>query len=121
MDAQGRKQVPAWSAQEVVDLIAVWGEESVQEELQTSKRNADIYAKIAQGMGKKGYTRDTQQCCAKINALRQAYQKTREVNSGSGSEPQTCHFYEELRAILGGNPTTTPKRSMDTSQEPWVT
>ncbi|XP_044869201.1 zinc finger and SCAN domain-containing protein 29-like [Mauremys mutica] len=121
MDVQGRKCAQAWSTQEVVDLIAVWGEESVQAELRTSRRNTDIYAKIVQGMGEKGYTRDPQQCRLKIKELRQAYQKTREANSHSGCEPQTSCFYKELHAILGGDPTTAPKRSVDTSQEPWVT
>ncbi|EMP31043.1 Zinc finger and SCAN domain-containing protein 29 [Chelonia mydas] len=74
--------------------------------------------KIAQGMGNKGYTRDIQQCHVKIKELRQAYQKTREANSHSGSEPQTCRFYEQLHAILGGDPTSTPTLSMDTSQGP---
>ncbi|XP_048695522.2 uncharacterized protein LOC125631996 [Caretta caretta] len=39
---------------------------------------------------------------------RQAYQKTREANSRSRSEPQTCRFYDELHSILGGSATTTP-------------
>ncbi|XP_073191127.1 uncharacterized protein [Lepidochelys kempii] len=34
---------------------------------------------------------------------------------------ETCCFYEELHAILGGDPTTTPKPSGDTSQEPLAT
>ncbi|EMP37466.1 Zinc finger and SCAN domain-containing protein 29 [Chelonia mydas] len=106
MAAQVCKRPPAWSIQETLDLIAVWGEESVQAELRTSRKNADISAKIAQGMGEKGYTRDTQQCRVKIKELRQAYQKTREVNSRSGAEPQTCHFYEQLHAILAGDPNT---------------
>ncbi|XP_065410821.1 TBC1 domain family member 22A isoform X2 [Chrysemys picta bellii] len=48
-------------------------------------------------------------------------QKSREVNSRSGSTPQTCRFYEELHVILGGDPNATPKCSVDTSQEPWAT
>ncbi|EMP32994.1 hypothetical protein UY3_09872 [Chelonia mydas] len=44
----------------------------------------------------------------KLKELRQAYQKTREANGRSGSEPQTCRFYDELHAILGGSATTTP-------------
>nr|XP_048702763.1 zinc finger and SCAN domain-containing protein 32-like [Caretta caretta] len=47
-------------------------------------------------------------CCVKLKELRQAYQKTREANGRSGSEPQTCRFYDELHAILGGSATTTP-------------
>ncbi|EMP28651.1 Zinc finger and SCAN domain-containing protein 29 [Chelonia mydas] len=72
-------------------------------------------------MGEKGYIRDKEQCHVKIKALRQVYQKTREANDRSGSSPQTCRFYEELRAILSSDLTPTPKRSMDTSQEPRVT
>ncbi|EMP32581.1 Zinc finger and SCAN domain-containing protein 20 [Chelonia mydas] len=121
VETQGHKRAPTQNTREVMDLIAVWGEESVQAELQSSRRNADIYAKIAWGMEKKGYIRDTQLCCVKIKELWQVYQKTREVNSRSGSTPQICSFYEELHVILGGDPTTTPKRSLDTSQEPRAT
>ncbi|XP_074802898.1 uncharacterized protein LOC141983785 [Natator depressus] len=35
-------------------------------------------------------------------------EKTREANGHSGSEPQTCRFYDELHAILGVSATTTP-------------
>ncbi|KAM9115767.1 uncharacterized protein ACDP82_018052 [Pangshura tecta] len=82
------------------------------------QRNADIYAKIARDMRDKGCTRDRQQSCVNIKELWQAYQETREANSRSGSVPQTCCFYEMLHAMLSGDPTTTPKGSMDTSQEP---
>ncbi|EMP24204.1 Repulsive guidance molecule A [Chelonia mydas] len=118
METQGPKHAPAWSTQEVVDLIAVWGEESTEAELRSSRRNADIYAKITQGMREKGYTRDRQQYRVKIKDLRQACQKKREANSHSGSAPQTGHFYEELYAILGNDPITTPKRPVETS---WAT
>ncbi|EMP27357.1 hypothetical protein UY3_15511 [Chelonia mydas] len=72
-------------------------------------------------LGEKGFTRDTQQCHMKIKELQQAYKKTREANSHAGSEPQTCCFYEDLHKILGGDPTTIPKHSVDTFQEPRVT
>uniref|UniRef100_A0A8C3I3D3 Myb/SANT-like DNA-binding domain-containing protein n=1 Tax=Chrysemys picta bellii TaxID=8478 RepID=A0A8C3I3D3_CHRPI len=112
--SQNRKRAPAWSERETLYLIAVWGEESMQAELRCSRRNADIYAKIAQGMMDRGYTRDTQQCCVKIKELRQAYQKTKEANVHSGLEPQTCRFYDQLHAILREEPTATPPLSVDT-------
>ncbi|XP_074984753.1 Fanconi anemia group C protein isoform X3 [Caretta caretta] len=61
-----------------------------------------------QGMKDRGHNRDPKQCRVKLKELRQAYQKTREANGRSGSEPQTCRFYDELHAILGGSATTTP-------------
>ncbi|XP_073187746.1 uncharacterized protein [Lepidochelys kempii] len=108
MESQNRKRAPAWTEQEVRDLIAVWGEESVLSELRSSFRNAKTFVKISQGMKDRGHNRDPKQCRVKLKELRQAYQKTREANGRSGSEPQTCRFYDELRAILGGSANTTP-------------
>nr|XP_048707695.1 zinc finger and SCAN domain-containing protein 32-like [Caretta caretta]XP_048707696.1 zinc finger and SCAN domain-containing protein 32-like [Caretta caretta]XP_048707697.1 zinc finger and SCAN domain-containing protein 32-like [Caretta caretta] len=108
MESQNRKRAPAWTEREVRDLIAVWGEESVLSELRSSFRNAKTFVKISQGMKDRGRNRDPKQCCVKLKELRQAYQKTRGANGRSGSEPQTCRFYDELHAILGGSATTTP-------------
>nr|XP_048720851.1 AP-1 complex subunit sigma-3 isoform X2 [Caretta caretta] len=108
MESQNCKRAPAWTEREVRDLIAVWGEESVLSELRSSFRNAKTFVKISQGMKDRGHNRDLKQCRVKLKELRQAYQKTREANGHSGSEPQTCRFYDELHAILGGSATTTP-------------
>ncbi|KAM7137260.1 uncharacterized protein RBU57_016952 [Macrochelys suwanniensis] len=54
-----------------------------------------------------------QGCRVKIKELRQAYQKTKQSNGHSGSDPQTCHFYSALHAILGGAATSTPPLSVD--------
>ncbi|EMP31454.1 Histone H4 transcription factor [Chelonia mydas] len=108
MESQNRKRAPAWTEREVWDLIAVWGEESVLSELRSSFRNAKTFVKISKGMKDRGHNRDPKQCRVKLKEQRQAYQKTREANGRSGSEPQTCRFYDELHAILGGSATTTP-------------
>ncbi|EMP37278.1 WD repeat and FYVE domain-containing protein 1 [Chelonia mydas] len=108
LQQQNRKRAPAWTEQEVWDLITVWGEESVLSELRSSFRNAKTFVKIYQGMKVRGHNRDLKQCRVKLKELRQAYQKTREANGRSGSEPKTCRFYDELHAILGGSATTTP-------------
>ncbi|EMP40072.1 hypothetical protein UY3_02703 [Chelonia mydas] len=117
METQCHKDPPAWSTEEVMDLIAVWGEESVKAELQSSRRNAEIYAKLARGMGEKGYTRDTQQCRMKIKELQQVYRKTREANSHSGSAHRHA---ASMRSCLRFS-AATPSRSVDTFEEPWVT
>ncbi|EMP31622.1 hypothetical protein UY3_11262 [Chelonia mydas] len=113
MQSQNRKRAPAWTEWEVWDLIAVQGDESVLSELCSKRRNAKIFEKISKGMKDRGYNRNLQQCRVKLKELRQAYQRTREANGRSGSEPQTCHFYDELHLILGGAPTTTPALCVD--------
>ncbi|KAM7181809.1 uncharacterized protein RBU57_000460 [Macrochelys suwanniensis] len=72
-----------------------------------------MYEKISQAMTERGYSRDAMQCRVKIKELRQAYQKTKESNGRSGSQPHTCRFYEALHAMLGGAATTTPPVSVD--------
>nr|XP_048681455.1 uncharacterized protein LOC125624580 [Caretta caretta]XP_048681456.1 uncharacterized protein LOC125624580 [Caretta caretta]XP_048681457.1 uncharacterized protein LOC125624580 [Caretta caretta] len=64
-------------------------------------------------MKDRGHKRDPKQCRMKLKELRQAYQKTREASGRFGSEPQTCRFYDELHAILGGSATTTPTVCFD--------
>ncbi|KAG6933112.1 zinc finger and SCAN domain containing 32, partial [Chelydra serpentina] len=102
------------------------GDETVLAELWSKRRNANTYAKVSKGMQDRGYNRDVQLCRVKIKELRQAYQKTRDANSCSGSEPQTCRFYDELHAILGGAASTDPPMwydsicgSSETIEEPF--
>ncbi|XP_065455475.1 myb/SANT-like DNA-binding domain-containing protein 1 [Chrysemys picta bellii] len=113
MQSQNRKRAPAWTDREVLDLIAVWGDESVLSELRSKKRNAKIYEKISKAMTERGYSRDTTQCRVKIKDLRQGYQKTKAANGRSGSQPQTCRFYEALHSILGAAATTTTPMTVD--------
>ncbi|XP_065438548.1 uncharacterized protein LOC135981208 [Chrysemys picta bellii] len=113
MQADNRKRAPAWTVREVLDLIAIWGEDSVLSELRSKRRNAKTFEKISKGMMERGHNRDSDQCRVKVKELRQAYQKTKETNGRSGSEPRTCCFYAELHAILGGAATTTPPVTVD--------
>ncbi|XP_065419208.1 SRRM2 protein homolog rsr-2-like [Chrysemys picta bellii] len=113
MQSDNRKRAPAWTVREVLDLIAVWGEDSVLAELRSKRRNAKTFEKISKGMMERGHNRDSEQCRVKVKELRQAYQKTKEANGRSGSEPRTCRYYTELHAILGGAATTTPPVIVD--------
>ncbi|XP_065415607.1 myb/SANT-like DNA-binding domain-containing protein 2 [Chrysemys picta bellii] len=113
MQADNRKRAPAWTVREVLDLITIWGEDSVLAELRSKRRNAKTFEKISKGMMERGHNRDSDQCRVKVKELRQAYQKTKEANGRSGSEPRTYRFYTELHAVLGGAATTTPPLTVD--------
>ncbi|EMP24978.1 hypothetical protein UY3_17955 [Chelonia mydas] len=67
-------------------------------------------------MMEKGHNRDALQCRVKVKDLWNAYHKAQEANRRSGAAPVTCCFYKELDAILGGDPTSTLKTIMDTSE-----
>ncbi|XP_050824667.1 uncharacterized protein LOC127058566 [Gopherus flavomarginatus] len=110
---ENRKRAPAWNTQELLDLIAVWGEESVLSELRSSRRNEKTFEKISNAMRQRGHSRDSLQCRVKVKELRQAYQKTKAAKGRSGSGPKTCRFYEELNTVLGNCATTNPPLSVD--------
>ncbi|XP_050800817.1 myb/SANT-like DNA-binding domain-containing protein 2 [Gopherus flavomarginatus] len=110
---ENRKRASAWTAREVLDLIAIWGEDSVLTELCSKRRNEKTFEKISKTMMERGHTRDSVQCRVKVKELRQAYQKTKEANGRSGAGPKTCRFYAELHAILGVCAITTPPLSLD--------
>ncbi|KAM9163343.1 uncharacterized protein ACDP82_001133 isoform 1-T1 [Pangshura tecta] len=110
---ENRKRAPAWTAREVLDLIAIWGEDSVLTELHSKRRNEKVFERISKAMMDKGHSRDSVQYRVKVKELRQAYQKTKEANGRSGAGPKTCRFYAELHAILGGCATSTPPLSVD--------
>ncbi|XP_065411805.1 zinc finger and SCAN domain-containing protein 20-like [Chrysemys picta bellii] len=110
------KRAPAWSTGELLDLISVWGEEAVQSQLRSSRRNYDTFGKVSKDMMERGHDRDALQCRIKVKELRRAYRKACDANGRSGAPPAICRFYKELDAILGVNPTSTPSTTMDTSE-----
>ena len=55
-----------WTIQETFQLIQIWGEESIQAQLEGCKRNEVVYDKIGDEMVKAGFQRSGVQCRKKI-------------------------------------------------------
>ena len=55
-----------WSEEEVKVLLAIWGDEKVQCELDGAKRKHPLHEKIAKQLNEKGYHRDAEQVKTKI-------------------------------------------------------
>ncbi|KAM9133932.1 uncharacterized protein ACDP82_009464 [Pangshura tecta] len=92
------------------------GEEAVQDQLRSSRRNYDTFGCISRDMMERGHDRDTLQCRVKVKELWNSYRKVCEANRHTSAAPVTCRFYKELDAILGGDPTSTLSTTMDTSE-----
>ncbi|EMP23765.1 UNC93-like protein MFSD11 [Chelonia mydas] len=113
MESQNHKRAPAWTEQEVLDLIAVWGEESFQAELRSKRRNANIFAKISRGTIDRCYNRDTAVPPESYGA-EASLPKNKGWKWSLRVKAPYMHFCDELHAILGGAPTATPPLSVDT-------
>ncbi|EMP37296.1 Zinc finger and SCAN domain-containing protein 20 [Chelonia mydas] len=105
-----------WSNAELLDPISIWDEEAVQSQLRSSHRNYDTYRQISRCMTERGHDRDTLQCRFKVKELQNTYRKAQEANCRSGAAPMSCQFYKELDAIFGGDPTSSAKATVDTSE-----
>ena len=46
--------VANWSDSEVINLIELWGEEGIQEQLEGAKRNKHVYEKLGRELQKTG-------------------------------------------------------------------
>ena len=64
-----------WSDNEVLQLINLWGEEGMQEQLEEAKRNKHVYEKILKALGKIGIHKSGDQCRTKMKKLKMDYCK----------------------------------------------
>jgi len=84
----------SWSDSEVKSLIAIWGENKIQEELDGAVRNQAIFNGIAKKMRQKGYDRDWKQCRNKIKNLKTEYRQVKDNNTQTEEE-------EKLQELQG--------------------
>ena len=101
----------SWSDNEVRELIAIWGEDKIQQELDGAVRNQ---VNIATKMQQKGYERDWQQCKTKIKNLKKEYRQVKDNNGQTGRGRKTCKFFKELDYIFGHRPASAPDVLLDT-------
>ncbi|EMP40937.1 Zinc finger and SCAN domain-containing protein 29 [Chelonia mydas] len=114
MPAPCTRRSPTWSNAELLYLIGIWREEAVRSQLHSRFRNYDTYGQISRCVTERSHDRDALLCRVKVKELRNAYHKAQEANRHSGAAPTSCRFYKELDAILGSDPISTTKNTVDT-------
>ena len=106
-----------WSDNEVLQLINLWGEEGVQEQLVGAKRNKHAYEEISKVLGKIGIHKSGDQCRAKMKKLKMDYRKVKDRNGKTGRGTAIWKYFEALNAIFGHRPATAPPILLDTAAE----
>ncbi|XP_074873351.1 uncharacterized protein LOC142024909 [Carettochelys insculpta] len=100
------------------DLLGLWSEEEVLQVMGSKRRNADAFARLADGLAARGHpARTPDHVRSKVKELRQGYARARDAASRSGAAPVTYPFYRELRDILGPRHTSSPPATLDTSAD----
>ena len=73
-----------WSEEEVHALIAIWGEEEIQTQLDGATRNKKVFDKIARQLIELGFPRTGHQCREKIKKLKSDYRKAKDSSNLTG-------------------------------------
>ncbi|KAL8219294.1 UNVERIFIED_CONTAM: hypothetical protein K2H54_017961 [Gekko kuhli] len=79
----------SWQHSETLELLALWGDIKIQEELSHSTRNIVVYQKIAKGLAAKGFVRTAEQCRSKTKDLRMRYKEAMAHNQVSEGDHET--------------------------------
>ena len=114
-----------WSDQEVVALLAVWSEDSIQRQLLGAVRNTIPYKAIAEELSRLGFSRDYKQCREKVKALKKKYKEVVDAHrrSGTGVSSDDDSFedvpgfrwFSEIHSVMRTRAVVSPPALLDTS------
>lgn len=51
------------------DVIQIWGKEKIQEQLNKTYKNADVFALLNAKFNESGFNRTSEQCCFKVKKI----------------------------------------------------
>ncbi|XP_043938093.1 1-aminocyclopropane-1-carboxylate synthase-like protein 1 [Protopterus annectens] len=105
MDFRGKKYERGsnWSDPEVVELLQLWADESVQVELESCLRNQHVFNRIAEVLREKGIHRTGDQCREKIKKMKLEYRRIKD-NSKTLRGGRTWKFFEVMDRVLTSRP-----------------
>ncbi|XP_047191851.1 uncharacterized protein zgc:113263 isoform X3 [Scophthalmus maximus] len=99
-----------WSDEETLNLLDIWGKDSVQRALQGCFKNRHIFTQIAQKMAERGYMRSVEQCQTRIKRLKKCFRQ----NRNRGNSKLENKFYEKLECVLSSAvPLAVPEVTYD--------
>ena len=76
----------SWTHEEILALICVWSDQSIQDKLDGATRTADIYRQISERLERDSdYKRTPKQCKEKLKNLRQFYKEIKDGHNNTGS------------------------------------
>ena len=69
----------AWSDDEMMKLIELWGKDCIQQLFECSHTNKNVYEKITRDMEAAGYTRSQKQISSKLKKLKYEYRRIKDT------------------------------------------
>lgn len=96
-------------------MIEIWGNESIQTQLDGLKRNSEVFDTISSEMRKSGYEWTVKQCRNKIKKLKVEYRKAKVRREVLGAEEaKVWEYFDILDKVLGHKLFTRLPHVVDT-------
>ncbi|XP_077180814.1 uncharacterized protein LOC143831595 [Paroedura picta] len=96
-----------WTYPEVIDLLVIWREREIQQELQRSHRNIETFQVVASKMARRGHKRSALECRSKIKTLKRDY-RIAKANNSPGKGHLAWLFYDQLDHLLANDTNIPP-------------
>ncbi|XP_029108008.1 1-aminocyclopropane-1-carboxylate synthase-like protein 1 isoform X2 [Scleropages formosus] len=108
MDFRGKRYERGsnWSDPEVLELLQLWADESVQLELESCLRNQHVFNRIAEVLRAKGILRTGDQCREKIKKMKLEYRRMKESHR-TLRRGRAWKFYEVMDRVLANRPSVS--------------
>ncbi|KAM6961343.1 1-aminocyclopropane-1-carboxylate synthase-like protein 1 [Aplochiton taeniatus] len=91
-----------WTDPEIVELLQLWSDETVQVELESSLRNQRVFDRIANILQDKGIYRTGDQCREKIKKMKLEYRRIKDNH-----KMRSWKFYDVMDRVLANRPAIT--------------
>ena len=117
MNGEKNGRGSTWDDKEIFLLINIWGEERIQEKLDSCVHKRPVFEKMAKCLAEQGFERTHKQINEKIKQLKKKYKQIKDANNVSGSGRKTWKFFNVVDEILGDRPISTPSYLFEIEDE----
>lgn len=91
-----------WTDPEIVELLQLWSDDTVQLELESSLRNQRVFDRIARALQERGIYRTGDQCREKIKKMRLEYRRIKDNH-----KTRSWKFFDVIDRVLSSRPSVT--------------
>lgn len=105
-----------WSIDETKILLSMWSEENIQDQLDGTVRDGEVYKKLERMMKEKSFNRSSSQIRTRIKVLKRNYREQRDKLKTTGQSGKIkFQFYAQMDSVLGHREGTEPTGVLETS------
>lgn len=91
-----------WTDPEIVELLQLWSDDTIQLELESSQRNQRVFDRIARALQERGIYRTGDQCREKIKKMKLEYRRIKDNH-----KTRSWKFFDVIDRVLSSRPSIT--------------